>query len=104
MARTIEVGRAVLASSTQHLELWLSTLIIISPAQQSIDIEQFSSQSLLSLLSSGDVWIGRDKGICIEVCLTLRGEPFPQLELQELIQSIILAPVSHLNPHRSRDT
>ncbi|KAH7389586.1 hypothetical protein DE146DRAFT_170752 [Phaeosphaeria sp. MPI-PUGE-AT-0046c] len=29
----------------------------------------------------------------IEICLTLRGEPFPHLELQDLIQSILQAPV-----------
>jgi hypothetical protein len=93
MARTVEVGRAVLASSTQHIELWLTTLITISPSQHSIDTEQFSAHSLLSFMLSGKAWVGRDNGMRVEVGLTLRGEPFPHREFQDLISSIVQAPV-----------
>lgn len=93
MARTFEVGRAVLASTTQHLELWLSTLITLSSSQESIDLEQLSVHSLSRLLSSGHIWVGRGNGMRIELALTRRGEPFPKLELQMLREKIIQAPV-----------
>jgi hypothetical protein len=94
MARTVEVGRAVFASSAQHLELWLSTLITISPSQHSIDIEQLSPYSLLHLLSSGNVWVGRGHGLRVEIGLTWRGDTFPPREFQELINNIVQASVS----------
>jgi hypothetical protein len=94
MVRTVEVGRAVLASSTQHLELWLSTLITISPSQHSINVEQLSPHILLNFLSSGNVWVGRGRGLRVEIVLTLRGESFPQQAFQELMNIILQASVS----------
>lgn len=88
------MGRAVLASSKQNIELWLTTLITISSTQQWINLKQYSSRYLLTFLSSGQVWIGRSGPTRLEICLTLRGEPFPRLELQDLLQSITQAPVS----------
>jgi hypothetical protein len=98
MKRTVEVGRAVLASTTRHLELWLTTLIIISPSQHWIDLEQLSSHSLLKLLSSGKAWVGRGSGMRVELSLTLRGEPFPPTDFRELLKGIVEAPVSALAP------
>jgi hypothetical protein len=100
MDRTIEVGRAVLASSTQNLELWLTTLIVFLPSQQSINIGQLSSHSLLHHLSSGEVWVGRGNCLRLEVSVTLRGEPLPLSEFQELLSSLIEAPVSGLTYRR----
>jgi hypothetical protein len=85
MSRVVELGRAVLASSTQNLELWLTTLITISPSQHSINLQ---------LLSSGDVWIGRGHGMCIELDLSLRGDQLPHQQFHDLINSILEAPVS----------
>jgi hypothetical protein len=93
MSRTIEVGRAVLSSSTQRLELWLTTLITISPSQQ-IDNQQLSSPALLRLLSSGNLWMGRGSGMLMQIELTLRGEPLPQERFSGLIENIMSAPVS----------
>ena len=93
MARTFEVGRAVLASTTHNLELWLSTLITLSPSQDSIDVEQPSFHSLTRILSSSDIWVGRGNGMRIELALTHRGEPLPKLNLQMLREMIIQAPV-----------
>jgi hypothetical protein len=93
MARTFEVGRAVLASTTHNLELWLSTLITLSPSQDSIDVEQPFFHSLTHILSSSDIWVGRGNGMRIELALTLRGEPLPKLDLQMLRETIIQAPV-----------
>jgi len=102
MSRTIEVGRAVLASATHHLELWLTTLITVLPSQHSIDIQQLSSRAFMDLLTSGDVWVGRGNGMRVEVELTLRGEPLPHRQLQELVNNILSAPVSSYGfPSRS---
>jgi len=94
MARTIEVGRAVLSCPTHALELWLTTLITVSPLQQSIDLQQLSPCDLLSLLASGTIWVGRGNGMRVEIEVTLRGEQLPPQQLQELVSSIISAPVS----------
>ncbi|KAH3988960.1 hypothetical protein HBH98_184820 [Parastagonospora nodorum] len=93
MARTFEVGRAVLTSTTHNLELWLSTLITLSPSQDSIDVEQPSFHSLTRILSSSDIWVGRGNGMRIELALTHRGEPLPKLNLQMLREMIIQAPI-----------
>jgi hypothetical protein len=100
MKRTIEVGRAVLASSTRHLELWLTTLIIISPSQHWIDLEQLSSHALISLLSSGKVWVGRGSDMRAEISLMLRGEPLLLADFQEVLKGIVEAPVSVLASRR----
>jgi hypothetical protein len=97
MVKTLEVGRAVLASSTLQLELWLTTLITISPAQQSVNLEQLSSHCLLDLLSSGNIWVGHGRTTRMELSLTFRGEPLPHQDLQELVQNICQAPVSPQN-------
>ncbi|KAH7094570.1 hypothetical protein FB567DRAFT_6487 [Paraphoma chrysanthemicola] len=92
-ARTLEMGRAVLASSSQELELWLTTLITISPVQHSLDIQQLSPASLLDLLSSGTVWSGRGPGMRVKVTVSLRGEPLPNHQMRDLIFHILEAPV-----------
>lgn len=97
MVRNLEVGRAVLASSTLPLELWLTTLITISPAQHSIDLEQLSSHCLLELLSSGYIWVDHGRAARVELTLTFHGEPLPRQELQDLVQNICQAPVSPQN-------
>jgi hypothetical protein len=99
MSRDVELGRAVIASTTQNLELWLTTLIAISPSQGSIDIRQLPTGTLLSLLSSGGVWVGRSNGMCMEIELTLRGEPLPYQQFQDIVTSILGAPVSPHNKY-----
>jgi hypothetical protein len=99
MTRTVEVGRAVLASSKENFELWLTTLIDISPSQQPTNIERLSSLCLLQYLSSGNAWVGRGNSMRIELVLSVRGMPFPKRELQELRDKITRAPVSLLNLH-----
>jgi hypothetical protein len=69
-------------------------LITILPVQHSIDIEQLSSHLLLNFLSSGNVWVGRGRGLRVEIILTLRGETFPQQAFQELMNMILQASVS----------
>jgi hypothetical protein len=98
MTKTVEVGRAVLTSSKQTLELWLTTLIDISPSQQATNIEKLSSLCLLQCLSSGNVWVSRGNGMRIELVLSVRGAPFPKRQLQELRNKITQAPVSLLVP------
>ena len=100
MSRRLEMGRAVLASSQQNIELWLTTLITISSTQLAVNLDQLSPRYLLTLLSSGQVWVGRSDSTRIEIRLTLRGEPFPYLEFRDLLQSILQAPVSAPSHHR----
>jgi hypothetical protein len=45
-------------------------------------------------MASGRVWIGRGNGLRLEVSIMLRGEPFPINEFQELLNSLLEAPVS----------
>lgn len=96
-AQSIEVGRAVLACPTHDLELWLTTLITILPSQQAIDSQQLPPYALLRHLSSGKVWVGRGNGMRLEIELKIRGEQLPHQEREELVQSLISAPV-HATP------
>ena len=93
MLRTVEVGRAVLCLPTTNQELWLTTLITISPIQDSIDIQQLKQACLLDLLSSGNVWLGRAHGMHLEVTITLQGEPLAHSQLQDLAENITRGPV-----------
>ncbi|KAF2002732.1 hypothetical protein P154DRAFT_618448 [Amniculicola lignicola CBS 123094] len=91
MARTIELGRAVLSSTTA--QLWLRTLITLSPQQGSIDIQQHTQAALLGLLHSGDFWICRGNGMHIALELTIEGEPLDSETRNSLAERIIKAPV-----------
>jgi hypothetical protein len=86
----------VLSTSTANLELWLRTLITISPQQQCINLEQRDAASILSLLSSNEVWVGRGAGLYIDLDLTLRGQPLADEQLQQLSEALLEAPVSAL--------
>lgn len=96
MSRSIELGRAVLCSPAANLELWLTTLITISPQQDVTDIAHLKPAQVLDFLSSGNVWVCRGHGMHIELLLTLREEPLPQRQLQDLVEGILRAPVSVL--------
>lgn len=94
MHKSIELGRAVLSTSTSDLELWLKTLITISPQQECTNFDQHNVGSLLELLSSGEVWVGRGNGLYIELELTLRGQPPANEQLRQLSEVILGATVS----------
>lgn len=94
MPRSIELGRAVLSTSTANFELWLRTLITITPQQQCTNVEQRDATSILGLLSSGKVWVGRGNGLYIDLDLTSRGQPLADEQLQQLSEAILEAPVS----------
>ena len=95
MRRTIEVGRAVLSSSSTHQELWLTTLITLSQQQQQlINFEQLSVNSLLNHLSSGNIWVERGREMHIKFRFTHGKEPLANQSLETLIASILAAPVS----------
>lgn len=105
MIRDLELGRAVIASTTQNVELWLTTLITVSSSQSSINIHQLPTGTLLSLLSNGGGWVGRGSGMRMEIELTLRGEPLPHQQFQDIVNGILGAPVSsHTTyPHHLAD-
>jgi hypothetical protein len=91
----IELGRAVLATSTADLELWCKTLITISSQQQDINLEHHSAASLLRLLSSDDVWVGRGNGLHIDLNITFDRQPIAEMQLQQLSDAILDAPASN---------
>jgi hypothetical protein len=93
MPKTIELGRAVLSTSTTNLELWLRTLITISPQQEYTNLEKHSATSLLELLSSGEAWVARGNGMYIDLNLTVKGQPLADEQLQHLSKVILSAPV-----------
>jgi hypothetical protein len=93
MSRTIELGRAVLDSSSAKLQLWLTTLITISPERDSTNVQHLNTQALLDLLLSGNVWVGRGNGMHMVLELTANGDPIGSKDLQVLAEQIINAPV-----------
>lgn len=94
MRKSIELGRAVLSTSTANFELWLRTLITISPPQQRTNLEELDLLAALRLLSSGNVWLGRGNGLHMDLDITFRGQPLAGQQLQQLSGAIVEAPVS----------
>jgi len=94
MSRTIELGRAVLSSPSTKLELWLTTLITISPAQDATNLQHLSDSETIDLLASGTVWVGRANGMHLSLDITFRREPLPINQLRHLADSVVNAPVS----------
>jgi len=93
MSRSIELGRAVLSSPATDHELWLTTLITISPKQDPAYLQQLTSAEYLDALTSGSVWVSRAHDMHIEIKLSLRDEPLPHKQLQDLTNAILQAPV-----------
>ena len=96
MHRSIELGRAVLSTPTTNLELWLKTLITISPQQERTNFQQYNVTSLLDLFSSGEAWVGRGNGMHIDLDLTFRGQPIADELLRQLSEALIAGPASTL--------
>lgn len=101
MSRTIELGRAIIALQSANLELWLTTLITISPCaannlpqQHSINIENLNSRALLDFLHSGYAWVGRSNLMQMSLDINLHGEPLDGSLLRELGEGVVNAPVS----------
>jgi hypothetical protein len=94
MLRTIELGRAVLLSPSTKLELWLTTLITVSPAQDAIDLQHLTDNETISLLTSGNVWVQRASGMHLSLDITVHRERLNNDKLRQLANSIINAPVS----------
>jgi hypothetical protein len=100
MYKSVELGRAVLSTSTTNLELWLKTLITVSPEQECTNLgqqlEQHTATSLLDRLSSGEVWVGCGNGLHIELMITFGGQPLADEQLRQLSECILVAPVRTL--------
>jgi hypothetical protein len=93
MSRSIELGRAVLGSPANDYELWLTTLITVSPKQDATYLQQLKSTQFLDLLMSGVLWVSRGHEMHIEMRLNLRDEPLPPKQLHGLTNAILHAPV-----------
>jgi len=96
MSRSIELGRAVLSSPANDHELWLTTLITISPKQDATYLQQLTSTEYLDALTSGAVWVSRGHDMHIDMTLSLRNELLPDKQLQDLANAVLDAPVSIL--------
>lgn len=95
MSRSIELGRAVLHAPTAHHELWLTTLITISPKQDSPYLAQLTSVQCLEALASGLLWVDRGYDMHVDLELTMNNEALLHEELRTLTNAILQAPVSH---------
>ncbi|KAK1908729.1 hypothetical protein P3342_009580 [Pyrenophora teres f. teres] len=93
MSRSIELGRAVLGSPTSNHELWLTTLITISPEQCATYLQQLKAGQCLEILASGGLWVRRGHGMHIDLKITVGEEALPPRKLQELAEAIYQAPV-----------
>lgn len=93
MSRTFEVGRAVLSTSGTNIELWLTTLITISPQQNTIDMQRLRSSDFLDYTSSGKVWVYCDHGMHVDLAISMQEYPLTHSTQCELTESILRAPV-----------
>ncbi|KAJ8116280.1 hypothetical protein OPT61_g2257 [Boeremia exigua] len=107
MSRSIELGRAVLSTASANLELWLRTLITISPQQQCTDLAQHTGYTLLQYLSSGKLWVSLRNELYIGLEISFKGQPIADGQLRQLRDSILNAPVweqLNLQPSLPHDT
>jgi hypothetical protein len=93
MSKSIELGRAVLSSPSTNHELWLTTLITISPKQDATYLQQLTSAQYLDVLASGTLWVSREYNMHIEMKLHLREEALPHNQLRDLMNAVLHAPV-----------
>jgi hypothetical protein len=91
--RTVELGRAVISSMQAQAQLWLKTLITVSPQHNSLTVEQLNQQNFLELLSSGKAWVCRGNGLHLVLELCVAGQPLGHIEKEQLALSIVKAPV-----------
>ncbi|KAF2266581.1 hypothetical protein CC78DRAFT_614767 [Lojkania enalia] len=88
MTRIVELGRAVLSLQSAQLQLWLTTLITVSPQRESINFWQLNDSALLDFLLSGDSWVCRGNGMYIQIQLSVQGEPLARADTDELAGNI----------------
>ncbi|KAF1833360.1 hypothetical protein BDW02DRAFT_384012 [Decorospora gaudefroyi] len=93
MVKSIELGRAVLSSPGTNLELWLNTLITISPQQGEDNLLQLKNFQLLDFFSSSAAWVGRGHGMHMVLEITLGEEALAYEHLQPLTDALLRAPV-----------
>ena len=96
MSRSIELGRAVLSLPATDHELWLTTLVTISPKQDATYLQQLTSAEYLDALTSGAVWVRRGHDMHIDMTLSLRDELLPNQQLRDLANAVLHAPVGIL--------
>jgi hypothetical protein len=93
MSKLIELGRAVLSSPAIDYELWLTTLITISPRQDGTYLQELTSAQYLDMLMSGAVWLNRGHDMYVELKFNIREELLPCNQLQDLTNAVLCAPV-----------
>ncbi|KAH7125438.1 hypothetical protein B0J11DRAFT_306723 [Dendryphion nanum] len=102
MTKTIELGRAVIASADSGIQLWSTTLITLSPLERSFDTQALDHFSLVQLVHSGYVWVCRGNGLYLDIKLTTQGENLRGAELSQLANKLMNAPVwAQLELHTS---
>lgn len=91
----------MIAMQSANIELWLTTLITLSPdtnnpaAQNaSINLQTLDTDTLLNYLSSGNVWVKRGNGMHMSFNCTQLGRPLDSRDLRQLGDCIVNAPVS----------
>lgn len=101
MSRTVEMGRAVIALQAASIDLWLTTLITLSPdannspAQHTnLDFCSLAPNELLGYLSSGNTWVARGPAMHMTFDIQKLGRPLHSDCLRQLGDGIVNAPVS----------
>jgi hypothetical protein len=100
-SRTIELGRAVIAMQSTNIELWLTTLITLSPdannpsvQEITVDLQTLENDALLDYLSSGSVWVKRGNNMHMSFDCSKLGKPLDSHHLRQLGEGIVSAQVS----------
>lgn len=93
MARTVEIGRAVLSSQASSSQLWLTTSITISSENHSTNLQRLNQAQVLEYLLSGSCWVSRGNGLHLVLELSVQGEPLGIEEKEQLATDIVNAPV-----------
>ncbi|OCL09306.1 hypothetical protein AOQ84DRAFT_24256 [Glonium stellatum] len=102
MSTTVELGQLVLSYPKANLQLELIASITTALSQGSIDLQQNSSENVLSLLTSKSAWACRGSGLRLVVRVNVDGQPLGAVESENLSRSLINADLwSQLHLHAS---
>ncbi|ORY09348.1 hypothetical protein BCR34DRAFT_372383 [Clohesyomyces aquaticus] len=93
MSRTVELGRAVLCSSSSQLQLWLKTLITLSPQQDATNLHHLDKNAFIEHLVEQNAWVCRGIGLHFTLQLSFQGKPLCRQEIGDLGRMILNAQV-----------
>ena len=93
MSTTVELGQLVLSYPKAELQLGLVASTTTTLSQDSVDLQQSSSEYVSNLLTSKSAWVCRGSGLHLVIQVKIDGQPLGTVESEILSRSLTNADV-----------